>query len=126
MPSRDEYKKGAAVKSAPAKAALAERWLRPADQLDRMIRRWVIPVGEDSIGVIAPTSSQLSRPRTASTQITAALNEIQLAIGRGLRAEYDLAQPIPARVLDLLTQLEHRVVTPEGFPGTPSRRLGQV
>ena len=34
------------------------------------------------------------------------LTEIQAAIGRCLRAEYDTAQSIPARLADLLRQLE--------------------
>ena len=34
------------------------------------------------------------------------LNELQAAIGRWLSAEYDLEQPIPQRLVDLLRQLE--------------------
>jgi hypothetical protein len=52
MPQQSDHIKVAEVKLArrrnmAAKArllALPERWLRPADQLDRMIRRRVIPV----------------------------------------------------------------------------------
>jgi hypothetical protein len=36
------------------------------------------------------------------------LSEVQAAIGRYLRADYDLAQPIPDRLVDLLRQLEQR------------------
>ena len=32
-------------------------------------------------------------------------NEVLAAIGRSLRAEYDLTEPIPARLADLLRQL---------------------
>jgi hypothetical protein len=117
MPIRHDYRKIAAVKLArrantPADKAhlltLAERLLRPADQLDRIVRRLVIPVPEDFTRAIAPTSSRSSPPSTASMRITAALNDVQLAIGRGLRAEYDLAQPIPARIVDLLGRLEQQ------------------
>jgi len=34
------------------------------------------------------------------------LNDLQAAIGQYLSAEYDLTQPIPARLADLLRQLE--------------------
>ena len=37
--------------------ALAERWLRPADQLDYMIRRWLIPVSFEPNRLIATDSS---------------------------------------------------------------------
>jgi hypothetical protein len=117
MPKLHDYRKIAVVKLArrantPADKAylltLAERWLRPADQLDRIVRRLVIPVADDFTSVIAPTSSRSSPSSTASMRITAALNDVQLAIGRALRAEYDLAQPVPARLVDLLRQLEQQ------------------
>ena len=92
----------------------AERWLRPADQLDYTIRRWVIPVPSSleaqSRGVIEPTSHS-----EASKRNNVRLNEFQAAIGRYLRAQYDdLAQPIPARVVELLRQLEQRNSVSEG------------
>lgn len=37
--------------------ALAERWLRPADQLDYMIRRWLIPVSFEPNRLVATDSS---------------------------------------------------------------------
>jgi len=37
----------------------------------------------------------------------AVLSEVQAAIGRYLRAEYDLAQPLPARLARLAKQLEN-------------------
>jgi hypothetical protein len=36
------------------------------------------------------------------------LNQLQADIGRWLRAEYDLGQPMPQRLVDLLIQLEQR------------------
>jgi hypothetical protein len=36
------------------------------------------------------------------------MNELQAAIGRCLRAEYDLGQPMPQRLVALLIQLEQR------------------
>jgi hypothetical protein len=92
----------------------AERWLRPADQLDYTIRRWMIPVPSfletPSRGVIgaAPHSEALVRGNIR-------LNEFQAAIGRYLRAQDDdLAQPIPARLVELLRELEQRNIGSEG------------
>jgi hypothetical protein len=92
----------------------AERWLRPADQLDYTIRRWMIPVptsletpSRGMIGVM-PHSEALVRSNIR-------LSEFQAAIGRYLRAQYDdLAQPIPARLVELLRQLEQRNSGAEG------------
>jgi hypothetical protein len=60
MPQQDDHRKAVEVKlarrgnmAAADKArllALPERWLRPADQLDYMIRRRVIPVTLRLIG----------------------------------------------------------------------------
>ena len=36
------------------------------------------------------------------------LNDLQAAIGRWLRAEYDPGQPMPQRLVDLLIQVEQR------------------
>ena len=92
----------------------AERWLRPADQLDYTIRRWVIPVLSSleapAPGVIEPTSHS-----EASKRSNVRLSEFQAAIGRDLRAQYDdLAQPIPVRLVTLLGQLEQRNNGSEG------------
>lgn len=107
MPNPD-YKENAAVKPAPrANApadeskllALAERWLRPADKLDYLISRWVIPVSYEV---------RRSTPHRASMRNNRQLSEIPAAIGRYLQAEYDLAQPIPARLVDLVRQLDEQ------------------
>jgi hypothetical protein len=63
---------------------LNQDWLH-SDRLDS-VRRHVIPADDGA--------------RDGS------LNETQAAIGRWLSAEYDLAQPIPQRLVDLLRQLE--------------------
>jgi hypothetical protein len=73
--SEQEHRgKSAAVKTAPRGArgadkgdlfaALAERWLRPADQLDYMIRRWLIPVPFEPNRLIVTDPSK--HPRGAS------------------------------------------------------------
>ena len=72
-----------------------EGWLRPADRLDYFIRRSLIPIRFES---------QAERERVPRNN--AILREIQTAIGRGLRAEYDLGQPIPARLVLLLREFE--------------------
>ena len=63
---QDHRENNAAAKRVPRGAmaadkgqffALAERWLRPADQLDYMIRRWLIPVSFEPNRSIATDSS---------------------------------------------------------------------
>jgi hypothetical protein len=44
------------------------------------------------------------------------LSEVQAAIGRHLGAECELAQPIPARLVDLLRQVEQRHDEPKASP----------
>src|SRR5262245_32672361 len=81
-----------------------EDWLRPADQVDYLVRRLVIPIRLEA-----------SRPdRTPSPQGSGMLAEIQAEIGRRLRAEYDLAQPVPPRLMHLLREVERRA-TSEGI-----------
>jgi hypothetical protein len=50
--------------------AVAERWLRPADQLDYVIRRWMIPAASEESRSVAPTRllrrSLLKRSRKLS------------------------------------------------------------
>jgi hypothetical protein len=96
---------------------LAESVLRPADLLDNMIRRLVIPLpAEDSRSEarISPSPSILQRQRPL--RIDGILSELQAAIGQRLRAEYDLARPTPARLIELLRQLEQRAVSPNRLP----------
>jgi Anti-sigma factor NepR len=91
----------------------AERWLRPADQLDHTIRRWMIPVPSLETplrGVVGATPHSEALVRS-----NIRLSEFQAAVGRYLRAQYDdLAQPIPARLVELLGQLEQRNSGAEG------------
>jgi hypothetical protein len=79
--------------------ALAERWLRPADQLDYLIRRLVVPVRME-VG--------RSASRRPSSHSDGLLSAIPAAIGHYLREEYDLAQPIPSRIVDLVRQLDEQ------------------
>jgi len=82
-----------------------ERCLRPADRLDHAIRRWVIQVPPVVNRPAAREASQ-SAPHSDVSRSKVLLSEIQAAVGRRLRAEYDTARPIPARLADLLRQLE--------------------
>src|SRR5262245_25947357 len=84
--------------------ARGEQWLRPADQLDYLCRRWLIPIRYEAS----------SPPRNASARTSGLLTELQAEIGRGLRAEYSIAQPIPARLADLLRQFERKTSASEG------------
>jgi hypothetical protein len=76
---------------------LAERGFRYADELDYSVRRWVIP----------DHPSQASRsPATNPMRSDGVLSDLQLAIGRCLQAEYDVAQPIPDRLAALVRDIE--------------------
>ena len=87
-----------------------ELCLRPADQLDYMIRRTVIPSAREPLRGVSR-----STPRgKASLWNSERLREVQEAIGRCLRAQYDLAQPTPARLVELLKQLDNETASPEG------------
>ncbi len=131
MLKQDDYGENATVKLARRAntsayearlLAAAERWLHFADQLDYLIGRWVIPVPYgDSRSVAATPLFRWSLPRKhsravsrstphrkASMRSNGLLSEVQAAIGRCLSAEYDLAQPIPDRLVDLVRQLEQR------------------
>lgn len=75
---------------------LAERGLRPADKLDYFIRRWAVENHPSRIGLSPSYAKETDAP----------LNEIQGAIGRYLRAEYDLTQPMPERLVALIRKVE--------------------
>jgi hypothetical protein len=107
MPKHNEYKEIArsVLAHTPRVLAVAERWLRPADQLDYVIRRWLLPV---PFGI-------RSMHKEASMRSSAALSPVQTAIGRNLRAEYALERSMPARLANLLKEFEQRNNTPEAF-----------
>jgi hypothetical protein len=44
MPKHDEYKEIARAALAARVLAMAERWFRRADQLDYVVRRWLMPI----------------------------------------------------------------------------------
>ena len=99
MPKHNEYKEIARpVLAHTARVlAVAERWLRPADQLDYVIRRWLLPV---PFGI-------RSMHKEASMR-SSSLNPVQAAIGRNLRAEYAFERSMPARLANLLKEFEQR------------------
>jgi len=93
-----------------------ERCLRPADRLDYAIRQWVIPVPPVvNRPVVATRGASQSASRSNVSGSKALLTDIQAAVGRCLRAEYDTAQSMPARLVDLLRQLEQRDGQSEQF-----------
>jgi hypothetical protein len=137
MPKQDDY---AGVLRQPSmrvdvdKAyllALAERWLRPADQIDCVLRRWLIPAPFKASRSLGPTpllrrsfplkhSGKVSRSmphKQASIRNNETLSEVQAAIGWRLRAEYALEQSIPAPLANLLKQFEQRNHEPETMTG---------
>src|SRR6516225_8170476 len=98
---------------------LGERWLSPANKLDYLIRRRVVPdhpCDSDRAIARAPPFRSPSRYRSwefarmtlhsPATRENSLLHEIQAAIGRCLRAEYDVSEPIPDRLMALLRRVE--------------------
>ena len=97
---------------------LGERWLGSANKVDYLIRRRLIPdhpCESDRAFARAPPFRYSSpdcawefAPMTLhpATRGYSALHELQAAIGRCLRAEYDLviSEPIPDRLMTLLRQ----------------------
>jgi hypothetical protein len=89
----------------------AERWLRPVDHVDYLVRRWLIPVRFED-----PTRS--TQLKELSVQ-HAGSSHIQQAIGQRLGAEYAVELSLPARLARLLREFEQRNLEPE----TMTRRL---
>jgi len=100
---------------------LGKRWHSPADRLDYMIRRYVIPDhpanNDRAVARTLPYRSSapylsweltrmLSNRGNSTRLLSSLLSDLQAAIGRGLRAEYDLTPPMPGRLVDLLRKLE--------------------
>ena len=76
--------------------ARGEKLLRPADRLDYLIRQWLIPIRFEP---------SVRREEEALRRSSVILTELQAAIGRRLRAEYDIAQPIPPWLLALANKV---------------------
>lgn len=105
---QDDHRKNPEVKMVPRAnkgrlLALAERWLRPADQLDYIIRQWMIPVPFEANPVFG-RSHKHSRGASRSALHAAfsragngLLSEVRAVIGQSLRARCMITQPIPAR-----------------------------
>jgi hypothetical protein len=74
---------------------VAERLLRPVDELDYRVRRWLRPVAWRT----PPLRKQANREL---------LSHIQEAIGRSLREEYVVDQSMPDRLANLLREFERQ------------------
>ena len=114
MPDRDGNAKHAGANpadradaSAAHLFAAAERCIHLADQVDYSIRRWLIPVHDEADRPAARASRAVPRAK-AGWRREGALSDMQAAIARALGAEYDLAEPLPDRLADLLRQLQQR------------------
>jgi len=98
--------------------ALAERWLRPADQRDYMIRRCMIPVPFEPNRLIATDPSKHSRGANQSKHHVAPsrrgnglLSEVGAVIAQYFLVKCEIPQPIPAR--RVVGQLERRKGDPQ-------------
>jgi hypothetical protein len=110
MPKQDEYKEiaRAVLAHTAGLLALAERWLRRADQLGYVVRRRLIPIPFEK--------ATRSMPHKEASILRSGLSsDIQAAIGQRLRAEYALERSMPARLANLLKEFEQRNNTPEAF-----------
>jgi hypothetical protein len=72
---------------------LGSNALHSVDKLDYAIRRWAIP-------------DHPSRTTQPLMRTDARLNELQRAIGRYLRAQYEVVLPMPDQLVALLRQIE--------------------
>jgi hypothetical protein len=81
--------------------ALAKRSLRALDQLDYFVRHWLMQV---------PLEKRTRSTRDRETWIRAngLPSCVQLAIGRGLRAEYGIERSMPVQLANLLKEFEKR------------------
>ena len=115
MPERDDPKKTRVMLSRRAGLldhtarvlAVAERRLRRADQLDYVVRRWLIPIPFEE--------GTRSMPHKEASIRRSGLSDIQDAIGQGLREQYALERSMPARLANLLREFEQRSNKPEAF-----------
>jgi hypothetical protein len=78
---------------------VAERWIRPVDQFDYVVRRRLIPV---------PSREQRAPLKKNLLQRNGLSNDVQHAIGQRLRAEYALDRSLPSRIARLLSEFEQR------------------
>jgi predicted transcriptional regulator len=62
------------------------------------------------------------RTRVAQSEKASAIREAQRVIGQNLRSYYDLAQPVPDRVAELLKQLPQRKNKSESETNTGTSR----
>jgi hypothetical protein len=113
------------AKKAEVDEAAGKRWPRrdwgvrhSVDRLDYLIRRWVIPDhpanNDGAVATALPFRSsapylswQLTRTLSnsaASGPSKPLLSDLQAAVGRALRTEYDLS-PLPSRHVALLAEL---------------------
>ncbi len=110
MPKHNEYKEiaRAALAHTAGVLALAERWLRRADQLDYVVRRRLIPIPFEE-------GTRSMPHKEASIRRSGLSSDIQDAIGQRLRAQYALERSMPGRLASLLREFERRDNKPEAI-----------
>jgi hypothetical protein len=81
--------------------AKAEQWLRPADGLDYMVRRLLVPVRfEEETRAAVYKNTPIRRSELSG--------DIQSAIGQHLRTQYGLDRSLPERLANLLREFERQ------------------
>jgi hypothetical protein len=88
--------------------AVAERGLRPADQLDRAVRRWLLPV-------LFEEGIRAMRHKEVSIQRSGLSSDTQQSIGQRLREQYTVERSLPAQLANLLKEFEQPDNEPEAF-----------
>jgi hypothetical protein len=84
---------------------VAERLLRPVDELDYWVRRWLRPV-------------TWGNPLLRQASIRDLLSHVQDAIGRSLREDYVLEPSMPDRLANLLREFEQQSTGQLAVPRT--------
>jgi hypothetical protein len=87
----------------------AERWLRPVDHVDYLVRQCLIPVRFEE-------SARSMPAQKLSVHHTGLSSHVQQTIGQRLREQYAVERSLPSRLTKLLREFEQRNNRAEGFP----------
>ncbi len=111
MPERDDHKEIARAALAARALAMAERWFRRADQLDYVVRRWLMPIpfGE---------GARSTPHKEASIRRGGLSSDIQAAMGRASAHCTPSSDPCPLGSLIFSENLSNEVIGLKHLPET--------